>query len=410
MRRAPIMLLCVSIALTAVACGRVTDEADASTPETPVPTFDMTAVTSKSVLGAFPGSEPLPLPTSAGGWVFIGEQAPATPLCATVDAASGRLVAVSADGEINEVRTADGALILDPGVSTPPAARVGDPVAIAALDCERRESLLLGTIGEDGAPTGLVPILGRGAPAGAPAVDTYLQVRFVPSFSADRTTLLVNVLSDCSAEIACTRSELWNYDLRAESWSMRRDPTYPDGWWGLPLILSDGSVFEVVEESGYRWTTFRGATLYGRDDYVSAAMLAPDGNSALFRVEDISGWTESVQIVGTDGIPRKVYETPIEGDIGVSDGEVDTAGFGPDPSTVYLGLWSTGTDTHLSLWSVDIATGTKEELLRIATYTYSSDLPYRTTVPSVILLPDGSGALVQTWDEVWELWTFAKAD
>lgn len=407
-------LMTVPLLLLA-ACGRVADPAQTA----PAPsTSDPIVVASSTPLGAL--RSPMVLPATDGTWIIVdreevsdAEVEDSLPCVWWHPASVGRLTKVSPGSGRSELVAADGSEIFVSGVSplvtTPPTARVGDPIAVSSLRCDPRSdeptrTLLLGVIGEDGTPQGLSPILGLGAPIGAPPITPNRMVEFAPTFSADRSILVVTVTIDCTAEITCHRSELWNFDLRTRRWSERDDPSYKGyGRFGAPLVLSDGSLLEIFDEGMSQWTTFRGSLLFDgdrRDTYGVGASLAPDGSAILLRVSSRED-TQRVEILGLDGSRRTVYEVPAS-----ESPEMCCASYGADAQTIYLGRWShpSGQEAHLSLWSVDVATGMEHRLI---------DVP---GASSFILLPDASGLLVptggpstSTWGAVWELWTFARS-
>lgn len=414
-----IFRLLVAAALVASACGRVARQ-DVKTPAASgLARFDMTQISSKAPL-ALDWTEPTALPAADGSWIAVETepfpQAQEFLPCVWDGISVRRLVTSSAGKEPSELRSADGSQILDTSsvVTRPPGVRAGDPVAVSSLSCdsatgEPTRALLLGSVGENGIPAGLTPILGPGAPVSAPSIDPVRWPDFSSAFSPDRTRLTVVITIDCTTPDSspCYRSEPWNYDLSTGTWSEREDPSFKNrGLFGAPTVFADGSLLESFDEGQWSWMTYRGSPLY-ENEVAGVADLAPDGLTALIGASSArEGKTvQSLQLLSMDGTQRTLYEALGEGPE-YWDGGFCCASFGADGSTVYIGIWSEppATDGFFTLWSIDVATGTQTKLVETPGARY-----FR-------LLPDGSGILVavdspsgDSGSRTWELWTFAPA-
>lgn len=400
--RAQVALL--PLLLLLASCGRLNDTSGSGGS---VETSDMTRIESKVPLGQATVLFAA-LPAADGTWTALvggaGTEEPEPP-CSNggYEVATLRTGADPSPIAVPEGRLLSGFWLgsLGRDVVVPPGPKVGDPIAVAAWTCDPSNerdgesgSLLLGTIGEDGLPSDLLPIAGMGAPEGAPGGNPESGSAAI---SADRKTLalLVDACPDPyngpSEECETTR---WNYDLATETWTLGDYPHFPRrGLAGKIWVLADGSLIEVVDDGMSPSTAYEGAGIFNDTSEVD---VAPDGQSALLNVLQYSTGYAKVVLLEAGGEPRTLYEREVASADDRYWGAPFSAVFSRDGRSVYFD--QPGDSSWHVLWQLDIATGALTELVEL---------------PGVVrytMLPDLSGLIVSTGDPArWELWTFAKS-
>lgn len=309
-----IAALAAFLVLGAAACatgGSATDTpAPIPTDLTPTPTaiaYDPTAVVSKSVLG--PGRVLAAFPTADGGTrVLVNDRLPGDELGCEGMPVEG-LLALDDAGTATPVLAADGEPIIN-GVSiaTPTGAlHEGSLVALSSM-CEGFTSqVLVGTIGADGIPTGIVAIAGfEGSQpdrvAGAPEFDTLVDMQWTPD--ASRLLLVTSAYNFDAPERPDNR--LWAYDPVSATWTERDDA--PEG---IQRALETGS--------GVLVTMAGESMLYGGHEFAregaSHFVLGPDA--------------ETIAVVG----PQQLRLITPDGEIApIVDGDIGVAEFLPDGS------------------------------------------------------------------------------
>lgn len=352
------------------------------------------------------------LPAADGSWGILdpGDQGSAPPPCLDgIEVTS--LTLVSAAASRSSIVAADGVQVFVSGYSgdrvgaVPPGVKPGDPIALAAMRCDPvsgipGSSLLLGSIGLDGRPTGLTAIAGVGAPEGAPQVGQPRDAEFWVAFSVQRDTLVVVISTPGGPEPCCYGEELWSYDIPTGVWSQPNVPAQEGAHQhGLPSLLANGGLIENITDGQTQWTTYRGETLWRQEEGV-VVDVAADASAALFTV---LGSEYQWVVLGQDGELRSIFTGNRDG---YTDYPTPTAQFGPNASVAYAGLWSfvpapspgMGGETVLGLWEIDLTSGIQTKIM---------DLP---GVIGFRVLPRGGGLLVNIGQrddpesQTWEIW------
>lgn len=306
--------LAALLVLGAAACGTSGSATDTPAPiptgTTPTPAalaYDPTAVISKSVLG--PGRVLAALPTADGGTrILVNDRLPGTELGCEGMPVEG-LLALDDDGNAAPVLAADGGSIVNGvTIATPPGAlHEGSLVALSSM-CEGFTSqVLVGTIGADGIPTGIVAIAGfEGSQpdrvAGAPEFDTLVDMTWTPDSS--RLLLVTSAYNFDAPERP--DNHLWEYDPVSATWTERTDA--PEGI-QRALVTASGVLVTMAGES----------MLYGGHEFAregaSHFVLAPDA--------------ETIAVVG----PQQLRIITPDGAITpIADGDIGVAEFLPDGS------------------------------------------------------------------------------
>lgn len=393
------------------ACGRVTESG--TTVASPVPSDAPLAGAVKAQLGSLRTPD-IALPAADGSWGILDRGEPDASLpCMDEPRGLSPLQVVTAGGSRSTILAEDGSEVF-PGWSVegtigtvPPGARPGDPIALRTVRCDPvsgliTNSLLLGTISSDGLPTGLRPIVGAGAPDGAPTGEQFRYANYWPAFSPQRDTLVVVISTPGGPEPCCYEEAVWSYDLTSGVWSERSDPAqggaHEHGW---PTVLDGGGLIETITTGMVSWTAFRGEILWS-DGQVGPPDLAPDGSAALFTVVSGGGGSFHWELLTGDGQLRTISTGNLGG---YTDYGLPRARFGSSASTAYAGLWEfvpdpdMGGQVVLALWEIDLASGTQTKVV---------DLP---GALDVRVLPGGGALLVRLGEfgdpesETWEIWS-----
>lgn len=369
--------LLLGLLLIAAACGRAAEPAGpsatptAASPSPTAPDYDTTTIESMAALadGGIVGA----LPTSTGDTtaLLVG-RLPGDEMGCEGMPLEG-LLAVVGDGPAEPVLDRDGDPLVNYSViATPPGPEVGDPIAIASM-CEGFTSALyVGTIGDDGVPTGLAEVAGVDADGNPLPDGPQLQTVTDLSWTPDASRLLV-VSAPYAYETPPTGGELWSFDRSAGdpgTWSQRTDA--PEGLrWAVEL--ADGRLVAIVDGS-----VLDGGHEFPREG-ATDILVAPDGQTYALPGEN------GLRTVGQDG-----------GLVQIADGSIGIARYLPDGSAI---VFSKTMGATVTFAIVDLETGSVSEL-------GSGDWGWFAP------LVDGSGLFVTVGENgmpVTQRWTFALA-